>query len=65
MLNLKVTIIINVDGENKIMPNEVEETLRVLNAQISYYEMKLEEAKKARKEIMDKYDIPYDKRGEE
>ena len=47
------------------MPNEVEETLRVLNAQISYYEMKLEEAKKARKEIMDKYDIPYDKRGEE
>lgn len=27
--------------------------------------MKLEEAKKARKEIMDKYDIPYDKRGEE
>lgn len=47
------------------MPNEVEETLRVLNAQISYYEMKLKEAKKARKEIMDKYDIPYDKRGEE
>lgn len=65
MLNLKVTIITNVDGENKIMPNEVEETLRVLNAQISYYEMKLKEAKKARKEIMDKYDIPYDKRGEE
>ena len=47
------------DGENKIMPNEVEETLRVLNNQIKFYEMKLEESKKARKEIIEKYNIPY------
>lgn len=54
-------IIINADGGQRKMPNEVEETLRVLNAQIIYYEMKLEASKKARKEIMDKYNIPYDK----
>lgn len=43
------------------MVNEVEETLRVLNTQIAYYEMKLKKSKEARKEIMDKYNIPYDK----
>ena len=53
-------IIINVDGGKMKMPNEVEETLRVLNAQIGFYEMKLEESRKTRKEIMDKYNIPYD-----
>ena len=82
--------------------NEVNETLRILNAQISeykrkgkealhaydefslkcqeslkqedfdyisgllyrlvkYYEIKIEESETARKEIMDKYDIPYNK----
>ena len=61
MLNHKVTITIRADGGLRKMPNEVEETLRVLNAQIIYYEMKLKESKKARKEIMDKYNIPYDK----
>ena len=59
MLKPRVTIIIKKDGENKIMPNEVEETLRVLNNQIKFYEMKLEESKKARKEIIEKYNIPY------
>lgn len=48
MLNLKVTIIINVNGENKIMPNEVEETLRVLNAQISYYENEIRRSQESK-----------------
>ena len=103
MLNLKVTIIINVDGENKIMPNEVEETLRIINNDIDFHNLKIKNLDEtghyvksleipsnhketiigclgfamdfhdhtisklitARAEIMDKYDIPYDKRGEE
>lgn len=37
--------------------NELEETLRVVNAQIGYYEKQIKELKEYRKELMDKYDI--------
>lgn len=37
--------------------NEVEETLRVINAEIGYYERKIIALEEARKDIMDKYNI--------
>lgn len=46
--------------------NEVNETLREINNSISYYNLKkiaceeaINELKKVRQEIMDKYNIPY------
>lgn len=37
--------------------NELEETLRIINAQIGYYENQIKELKEYRKELMDKYNI--------
>jgi N-acetyl-anhydromuramyl-L-alanine amidase AmpD len=37
--------------------NEVEETLRVINNQIGFYEKQIKKLKEYRKEIMDKYGI--------
>lgn len=37
--------------------NEVEENLRVINAQIGYYKRKILALEEARREIMDKYNI--------
>lgn len=37
--------------------NSVEETLRVVNAQIGVYKKKISELEDYRKELMDKYDI--------
>ena len=37
--------------------NELEETLRVINAQIGYHEKQIKELKEYRKELMDKYNI--------
>ena len=37
--------------------NEVEETLRVINAQIGFHRRKITALKQVRKDIMDKYGI--------
>lgn len=41
--------------------NEVEETIRVIDAQIGHYKNKINQLNIAKKEILDKYNIPYDK----
>ncbi len=41
------------------MPNEVEETLRAINAGIGYHKNEIRKLNEAKKEIMDKFDIPY------
>lgn len=41
--------------------NEMEETLRAIDAQIGYHKKKIRELDAAKKEILDKYDIPYAK----
>ena len=44
--------------------NEVEETLRAINTQIGFYKKKINELEEHKKEILDKYDIPYTKEDE-
>ena len=41
--------------------NTVEETLRVIDAQIGYHKRKINELHEAKMEVLDKYDIPYSK----
>lgn len=41
--------------------NEMEETLRAIDVQIGYHKKKIKELNAAKKEILDKYDIPYTK----
>lgn len=38
--------------------NEVEETLRVIDAQIGYHKNQIKELNSAKKEVLDKYNIP-------
>lgn len=40
--------------------NMVEETIRVIDAQIGYYKNEIEQLTSVKKEILDKYDIPYE-----
>ena len=39
--------------------NEVNETIRAIDAQIGYHQRKIKELEAAKKEILDKYNIPY------
>ena len=39
----------------------MEETLRAIDVQIGYHKKKIKELNAAKKEILDKYDIPYTK----
>ena len=39
--------------------NEVNETIRAIDAQIGYHQRKIKELHAAKKEIPDKYNIPY------
>lgn len=39
--------------------NRVEETIRVIDAQIGLYKKKINELTEYKKELLDKYDIPY------
>lgn len=41
--------------------NAVEETIRAIDASIGYHKQKIRELNDAKKEIMDKYDVDYDK----
>ena len=41
--------------------NEMEETLRAIDAQIGYHKNQIKELNAAKQEILDKYDIPYTK----
>ena len=43
------------------MVNEVEETLRAIDATIAHHKLQIKELNQAKKDIMDKYNIPYDK----
>ncbi len=39
--------------------NEVEETIRVIDAQIGFHKNEIRKLNEAKKEILDKFDIPY------
>lgn len=39
--------------------NEVNETIRAIDAQIGYHQNQIRELNIAKKEILDKYNIPY------
>lgn len=41
--------------------NEVNETIRAIDASIGHHKKKIRELNDAKKEIMDKYNIPYNK----
>lgn len=42
--------------------NTVEETIRAIDTSIGYYKKKIRELNATKKEIMDKYNIPYTKK---
>lgn len=43
-------------GENRM--NELEETIRVIDAQIGYHKNQIKELNAAKKEVLEKYNIP-------